>query len=318
MVRYFILVAFFVISAHLVAQVGINNPSPDANAVLDLSATNKGLLIPRMNTNQREAFSNLTPTEGMLVFDSELKMFFAFYDSAWYSLNPWKTEYLTDNNADTAHMTTMIDTFKHGNVGIGVSVPKSNLEVRGDIKADTVHSTVLYAIEGKGITPLGGIIMWSGKVAPDGWALCNGSSVNGYKTPDLRGRFVVGYDSSDTDYIEPGNLSSKGNTNGIKGGLDSVAIDKTQMPAHNHNDSTEVAGKHEHSLNGDEAGGISGSSGCSNCDFVIYNGDGDRHSIVGYTNKGGEHKHRIKMEGGGKPHENRPPYYALAYIMRVE
>jgi microcystin-dependent protein len=42
--------------------------------------------------------------------------------------------------------------------------------------------------------PTGGIILWSGSVAsiPSGWALCNGS--NG--TPDLRNRFVVGAGST--------------------------------------------------------------------------------------------------------------------------
>ena len=39
------------------AQVGINNPNPDDNSVLDLKATDKGLLIPRLSTTQREAMS---------------------------------------------------------------------------------------------------------------------------------------------------------------------------------------------------------------------------------------------------------------------
>jgi len=65
-----------------------------------------------------------------------------------------------------------------------------------------------------GITPQNGIIMYSGSVADfsgsiynpvgtgnrgtpvEGWALCNGANT----TPDLRGRFIVGYDSTDTDY----------------------------------------------------------------------------------------------------------------------
>ena len=43
--------------------------------------------------------------------------------------------------------------------------------------------------------PSGGIILWSGaaNAIPTGWYLCNGS--NG--TPDLRGRFVVGYSNTD-------------------------------------------------------------------------------------------------------------------------
>ena len=42
--------------------------------------------------------------------------------------------------------------------------------------------------------PVGGIIMWSGATnnLPTGWALCDGSVVNGLQTPDLRDKFVVG------------------------------------------------------------------------------------------------------------------------------
>ena len=50
--------------------------------------------------------------------------------------------------------------------------------------------------------------MWSGTIVPPGWCLCDGSlTPNGYNTPDLRGRFIVGYDPDSSDYDEPGNLS---------------------------------------------------------------------------------------------------------------
>lgn len=31
----------------------------------------------------------------------------------------------------------------------------------------------------------------------------------------------------------------------------------------------------------------------------------------------GNHSHSLQNTGSGNAHENRPPYYALAYIMRV-
>ena len=42
-------------------------------------------------------------------------------------------------------------------------------------------------------TPIGGIIMWRGSTAPEGWAICDGSNApNGMSTPDLRNRIVLG------------------------------------------------------------------------------------------------------------------------------
>ena len=46
--------------------------------------------------------------------------------------------------------------------------------------------------------PIGGIVLWAGTEAsvPEGWALCNGTN----NTPDLRDRFVVGSDDSNSVY----------------------------------------------------------------------------------------------------------------------
>ncbi|MDB9725117.1 hypothetical protein OAA90_01915 [Salibacteraceae bacterium] len=59
------------------SQIGINTPAPDDNAVLDLKATNKGLLIPRLTTAQREAMSNGGGfAQGMMVYDTDLDILF--------------------------------------------------------------------------------------------------------------------------------------------------------------------------------------------------------------------------------------------------
>lgn len=48
------------------AQLGIGTNSPNASAMLDVTATNKGLLLPRMNNTQKNAISN--PATGLIVF----------------------------------------------------------------------------------------------------------------------------------------------------------------------------------------------------------------------------------------------------------
>ena len=54
-----IVLAMIAIST-LTAQVGINSDgsSPDSSAMLDVNSNDKGLLIPRMTTTQRDAIEH--------------------------------------------------------------------------------------------------------------------------------------------------------------------------------------------------------------------------------------------------------------------
>lgn len=61
----------FLANQALQAQVGIGTPTPDTKAILDVSSTTKGLLIPRMSTTQRNGIS--LPTEGLIIFNSTTK-----------------------------------------------------------------------------------------------------------------------------------------------------------------------------------------------------------------------------------------------------
>jgi hypothetical protein len=80
----FYLLLFTILFVHitLTAQnVGINTTTPDASAALEVAATNKGLLVPRMTTVQRTAIAS--PATGLLVFDTTLGQFYFYTGSAW-------------------------------------------------------------------------------------------------------------------------------------------------------------------------------------------------------------------------------------------
>ena len=293
------------------AQIGVNNSNPDDNSVLDLKATNKGLLIPRLSTTQREAMSTGTGfSQGMMVYDITLDILFVGYgngasaNTKWYAMNSWKTEYSSYNNADTAHMTAMTTTgVKHGNVGIGVSVPTKKLEVDGWVKST--------GFIGYGATPIGGIIMWSGSTVPDGWTLCNGVTNNRITPPNLSGRFVVGIGSNGTTSYSHAN----------KGGLDAVTLSTNQMPQHSHTYSgrTNTTGNHTHVYaNNYRAQSNSGGSGGGRSTKT-------NSALAGTwdnTRTEGNHNHSFNgttsLKGSSTAHENRPAYYAIAYIMRVK
>ncbi|MDR3326896.1 MAG: hypothetical protein LBT04_01990 [Prevotellaceae bacterium] len=132
--------------------------------------------------------------------------------------------------------------------------------------------------------PKGCIVMWSGSIAtiPTGWSLCNGNNgvaINGVQIPDLRGKFIAGYNSDDSDY----------NTVGKTGGVKQVALTLGQIPFHSHSFTLAPA-----------------NSAGSNFTYAAAE---KSNSTAGSQN--------TDSTGAGQAHENRPPYYTLAYIIKT-
>ena len=141
--------------------------------------------------------------------------------------------------------------------------------------------TNLLKIDGTagGIVPSGAIILWSGaaNAIPTGYVICNGN--NG--TPDLRARFVIGV----------GDGSAVGNSNynvNDTGGAEFVTLTLNQIPSHTHTYIDQYV--------------------------VINNG---YRPWPANNNDCAARNVDSGSAGGGQSHENRPPYYALCYIMKT-
>jgi len=200
-------------------------------------------------------------------------------------------------NAD--HFVTMVDTAS-GN---------ENVRVDTDLKYNPVTNTLTatnFAGSGTGLTGIeafvtGMIILWSGaaNAIPSGFVLCNGSN----STPDLRGRFVVGYSNTDGDYDV-----------GDAGGSKQVTLSESQLPSHNHSASSSVNDPgHFHSyidqyvvINNGYRPWPANNNDCA-----------QRNINTGSQTTGISVSTTIGNTGSGSAIENRPPYYALCYIMKT-
>jgi hypothetical protein len=72
---------------HAQTRVGIGTTTPHPSALLDVSGTNGGILLPRMTRTQRENISN--PAAGLIVYESDIYRGIYYYDgNSWMWLWP--------------------------------------------------------------------------------------------------------------------------------------------------------------------------------------------------------------------------------------
>lgn len=92
-----LIVLLLFITSKMSAQVGIGTVSPDASSMLDIVSTDKGLLIPRMTTAQRDAIAS--PAAGLMVFDNQTNSFW-YFNSTWIEITQNQNQ-LVDSDGDT-------------------------------------------------------------------------------------------------------------------------------------------------------------------------------------------------------------------------
>jgi microcystin-dependent protein len=165
----------------------------------------------------------------------------------------------------------------------------------------------------------GTIVMWAGSVIPGGWVLCDGTR----GTPDLRGRFILGSGQG---------VGLTNRTIGQTGGAETHVLTTNEIPSHTHVGTVDSSGNHTHSItdpghthtqttiNDDYNNSGSNPPGFTGDSAGSVTWSNINSSVTGITiNNGGDHTHTFTSNstGGGLAHNNMPPFYVLAFIMKL-
>ena len=147
------------------------------------------------------------------------------------------------------------------------------------------------------IVPAGVIVAFHKEKPPPGWALCDGEEVNGFKTPDLRFRFILGacdnskkckkYKDVIKEYNIDGNPKLKYEF-GDTGGEFAHKLTVDELASHTHKYIDTAA----------------------DADLSDYFDDDDWAGNKSFTRE-------TEPAGKDMPHNNMPPYYILTYIIKL-
>jgi len=199
-----------------------------------------------------------------------------------------------------------------GNLVVG-----GDLTVGGDLRARSFYATGNYYLDTHVLIPAGTIIMsaiTSNRI-PGGWLDCAGQSLireglynelflaigttygtdrigmggtgtdNAFKLPNLKGRVVVGYDS--TNYA----------TMGAIGGASTHTLTTGEMPSHSHTSNSNA-----------NQGLVKFSGNSTGTEFdTTTSGELDLRALTTLS---------IDASGGSQPHNNMQPYMVLTYLIK--
>jgi len=163
--------------------------------------------------------------------------------------------------------------------------------------SDSIFTNVFNSDNMKGI-----IVAWYDDIntIPNGWVYCNGATYKDSKgndvvTPDLRSRSILGASNpQNVNGLTNHNLTPKSVLD--ISGFEKVTLNVKEAPEHSH--WTQVGSTSANWANGSTGNPLPGG--------VLLDFDGK-----------GCKAEPTNAVGGGKPHNNIPPYMALIYIMKL-
>lgn len=226
--KYFFSVLFFVsVNPVTIAQEGFGTSNPNQNAIIDLTAVNKGVLMPRLALEATNSFKPLsTHVMGMTVYNTftggtlpnNVVSGYYYNDGLkWIkmgigTIRNWNVQ----NTTIKANGVTQ-NIYQMGNVGIGTNNPTNRLHVYVD-PAGTDHpvkieklleaTTNITSFKALLVKPTDGIIKWGEVSLPLGYLiksiLSQRFQVENFSATSTNNPAVINFTDTDTKVVDNG------------------------------------------------------------------------------------------------------------------
>lgn len=277
-----LIVAFIAMPLITLAQgVAINeDDSPaDPSAMMDVKSSDKGILIPRVQLDDKTTADPISnPSEGLLVYNetgTEAKGFWYWAGTEWVQMQ-------TTASSGSGLVGSIISY-------AGISVPSGYLVCDVSTISRTTYAN-LFASLGTS------------------WGAGDGSTT--FNLPDLRGRFMRGVDNgagNDPNAGGRSSLFSGGNIGDNVGSYQTDATSKNGLTA-----TADNAGAHSHTHNR-----VTRQGSFATLDGVNFNSGGNNQYLsllTANTSTSGNHTHNITIGNGDA--ETRPINASVYYIIK--
>ncbi len=117
------------------SQIGIGTNTPDSSSMLDITSSDKGVLIPRMTQVQRDAISS--PATGLIIYQTDGKQGFYYYSGTSWNIFVQEIDDLSDAQKDNSNSNLFLGhqgfsgTFNNKrNTGVGIfALDRPNTDV---------------------------------------------------------------------------------------------------------------------------------------------------------------------------------------------
>ncbi|MDJ0645865.1 MAG: hypothetical protein QNJ57_07790 [Flavobacteriaceae bacterium] len=141
-IKLHVIALLLAVSTMTFAQIGIGTTTPDASAIIDMTSTSQGILIPRMTTAQRTAIAS--PALGLQVYDTDTSSVWSFNGADWINGTGGPGKFIDGAAADIAYY--------DGRVGIGRNnfSTAHKLWVEGVKSTDDTNTTARFIAEYEG------------------------------------------------------------------------------------------------------------------------------------------------------------------------